>query len=82
MDKQYYTTDNLGLAAFVALNGLKFKCMELCQDRGKKKAQIVFDDISGIGPSLEREFIGSREKMYRDLIFFFRNKIDETMRGV
>ncbi len=82
MDKQYYVTDNLGVAAYAALNGLKFRCAEAQQDRGKKKVLMVFDDDAGLGLSLEREFIGSREKMYRDLIFFFRNKIDETMKGV
>ena len=78
---QYYMTANLGIAAYMALNGLSHRVTERHKNsRGKSFALFVFDDPSGLGPSLEFDYTTSREKQYRDFINLFRNMAEKTIR--
>ena len=82
MENQVYATDNLGIAAFAALNGLSHVGTELHPGKyGKKRAFFIFDDEAGIGPSLEKEFLRSKEKLYKDYLTHFRTVANKTMEG-
>lgn len=75
-----YSTPNLALAAYCALYGLKYVRTDIGKARnGRDQVYFVFEDEAGIGNELEREFIGSREKKFRDFLYFFRNVVDEAL---
>lgn len=81
-DQRMYATDNLGIAAFLALNGLSHVGTELHPGKyGKKRAFFIFDDEAGLGPSLEKEFVRSKEKLYKDYLTHFRTVASKTMDG-
>lgn len=81
-DYGVFETDNLGVAAYVALRGLSH-----CGNRkgegkgGKFKIFFRFDDPGNIGQALERDYFTSKEKQYRDLLFFFRGEVETSMRS-
>lgn len=79
--KNNYSTDNLGLASYLALKGLVFIEAKVEVIFGKKKVVMFFEDSLGQASILDREYVASSEKKYRDFIFFFRNKIDEALKG-
>ena len=84
MNKEYkkeFKTDNLALAPFLQMNGLKYLRAE--PNLGKNDKPVVcfvFEDKLGIGRDLELEFVKSDFKRYRDLSFFFRNEIEKLKR--
>jgi len=75
-----YETDNLGLAAYMALNGLDYVGTKLGVGKNEKlKVYFQFNDIAGAGPTLEKDFLISSEKRFRDYLFFFRSEVDKGM---
>jgi len=75
-EKITYETDNLAIAAFFELNGLKYKNCCLGTGRnGNSIVNFVFEDSKRIGRDLERSYRNSNEKKYRELLLFFRHEI-------
>ena len=78
--KSAYETDNLGLAAYMALNGLEYVGTRQGLGKNEKlKVFFQFNDIAGAGPILEKDFLISTEKRFRDYLFFFRGEVDKGM---
>lgn len=79
-DKTAYETDNLGLAAYMALNGLEYTGTRLGVGKNEKlKVYFQFNDITGASSVLEKDFLISNEKRFRDFLFFFRGEVDKGM---
>ncbi len=79
-DNNLFETDNLGISAYLALSGLSYVKSVVRQGRNlKQKVVMQFDDPGGIGSSLAQEFVTSKEKKYRDFLFYFRSQIQETL---
>jgi hypothetical protein len=71
-----YNTDNLAVAAYLDINGLKYLGFNLGTGRnGKSMVMFRFEDEKGIAIDLERSYRNSKEKLYRDSILFFRNEV-------
>lgn len=78
---QEFSTDNLALAPYLQMNGLKYVRAEPAIGKNDKPVvMFVFEDSKGIGKDLELDFARSDVKQYRDLLFFFRNEIDKLKR--
>ena len=78
MSTKEYKSDNLGLCPYLEMNGLKYLRAEVGIGKNDKSVVLfVFEDRLGVGRDLERDFIRSNEKKYRDLLFFFRNEIEK-----
>lgn len=78
-----YRTDNLGLAPYLELHGLRYVRSEISLGKNDKPVVVfVFEDKLGVGKDLELDFMRSNEKRYRDLLFFFRNEIEKLKRQV
>lgn len=74
--KKLFTTDNLALAPYLLNQGLKFLYTEYGYGKNNKRRIIfVFEDIQGVGRELERSFLNSPEKRYKDSLHYFRNQI-------
>ena len=74
MSDKLFKTDNLSLAPFLLINGLKFVKTDECQGKNnKKRTFFVFEDPAGVGKDLERSFLNSPEKRYREAWLFMRN---------
>lgn len=79
----YYATDNLSLCPYLDLNGLRFVKAEISFGRyDKPVVSFIFEDELGVGKDLERAFIRSTEKKYRDLLLFYRKEIEKLKRQV
>lgn len=63
-----FETADLDLAAYLAHNELKFLGSRVEYDKNQRRAKAVmrFEDPRGVGRDLERSFISSAEKQYRD----------------
>jgi hypothetical protein len=81
LEKKEFKTDNLGLAPYLEMSGLKYLRSELTIGKYDKPVIVfVFDDPRGVGKDLELDFVRSDVKRYRDLLFFFRNEIEKLKR--
>jgi hypothetical protein len=81
MVKKIYSTDNLALCPYLEMNGLKYLKAELSVGKNDRSVVIfIFEDNLGVGRDLERSFMHSNEKKYRDLGLFFRNEIEKLKR--
>ena len=73
-----FKTDNLSLAPYLQMNGLKYLRAEPSIGKNDKPVvSFVFEDSKNIGKDLELDFIKSDFKSYRDLTFFYRNEIEK-----
>lgn len=82
MDK-IYRTDNLALAPYLQMNGLKYlKAEPSFGKNDKAKIEFLFEDPKGMGKDLELDFMRSEFKEYRSLFFFFRNEIEKLNRDL
>ena len=71
-----FKTDNLSLAPYLFNRGLKFLRTEYGLGKNnKRKVIFVFDDPKSVGKELERSFLNSDEKKYKDSLHYFRNQI-------
>lgn len=81
-DKEF-RTDQLAIAPYLLLNGLKYLRSEISLGKYDKPVVVfVFEDPYGVGKDLELDFVKSEFKKYRDTLFFFRNEIEKLMRKV
>jgi len=76
-----YSTDNIAIAAYLDLNGLRFIRVELKPSSIKRTVVFIFEDSRNIAQDLERAFRNSREKNYRDSLLFFRNEVFKVLNG-
>lgn len=76
MNQKTFITDNLALAPYLLNQGLKFLHAEYGYGKNNKRRIIfVFEDAQGVGRELERSFLNSPEKRYKDSLHYFRNQI-------
>lgn len=76
-----FKTDNLSLAPYLKMNGLRYLRAEPSIGKNDKPVvAFVFEDPQGVGKDLELDFVRSDFKAYRDLIFFYRNEIEKMRR--
>ena len=76
-----FKTDNLSLAPFLQMNGLRYLRAEPSIGKNDKPVvAFVFEDTIGVGRDLELDFVRSDFKAYRDLTFFYRNEIEKMRR--
>lgn len=77
--KNIYKTDNLTLAPYLDMEGLKYvgHVIESFEDSNREvfKVFFCFEDPKQIGMDLALNFTSSREKLYRTKYAFFRNEI-------
>lgn len=78
-----FETANLDLAAFLMLEGLKYIGCKVTVDAEHKKprALIKFSDEKGSARDLERIFINSREKQYRDLTKYLLKEVHSAVKN-
>jgi len=77
-----FKTDNLALAPYLLNEDLEYLGVEIGPGKNnKQKVIFVFSDIKNIGKDLERAFLNSREKRYRDSMHYFRSQIQKAMNG-
>ncbi len=80
-NKKEYKTDSLALCPYLEMNGLRYVRSELSIGKNDKPVvSFIFEDKLGVGKDLELDFVRSNEKRYRDLLFFFRNEIENLKR--
>ena len=81
--KGVFETANLDLAAFLMLEGLKYIGCNVTfdQDYKKPRALIKFADEKGAARDLERIFINSREKQYRDLTKYLLKEVHSAVKN-
>ena len=75
-----YKSDNLALAPYLTLNGLKYIKKEATKENGKIKIYFIFQDDENKGEQLSLDFNRSDFKQYRDLTLFFRTEIEKAKR--
>ena len=76
-----FTTYDVDLAAFLMLQGLKF--IECVLEPGIKPRVVMrFFDEKQVARDLERVFMGTEVKRYRDLHKYLLREIHRTMREV
>ena len=74
-----YETTNVDLASFLILEGIKLLECRM-QDRGRKIVVLRFLDEKQNFLDLERVYLGSEFKKYRDINKWLLKKIHETLR--
>jgi len=75
-----FITDNLALAPYLFNEGLHY--LGLTRGIGKNqkpKIIFIFEDPKNIGKDLEKAFLNSREKRYRDSMHYFRSQIQKAL---
>lgn len=78
-----YKTDNLALAPYLDMEGLKYIGRYSEVIKGKiAKIFFCFEDPKNIGNELALSFTDSREGTYRKKYAFFRNEIEEEKNKV
>ncbi len=83
MRNKEFKTDQLAVAPYLMLQGLKYLRAEISMGKYEKPVVVfVFEDPHGVGKDLELDFVKSEFKKYRDVTFFFRNEIEKLMRKV
>jgi len=71
-----YKTDNMAIAAYLDVNGLRYLGSDTGEGRSKKRVVFFkFEDEKEIALDLERAYRNSSEKNYRDAMMFFRNEV-------
>ena len=77
-----FETDNLDLAAFLMLHDVEFVGCEVKIDVKKRKPKAImkFKDSKQNARDLERLFITSGEKRYRDLTKYLLKQVHKAVR--
>jgi len=80
MEKLFKTCD-LDLAAFLMLHDLKYVGVEKIKDQesNKTKIQMIFYDPRNIALDLNRIFIMSEQKKYREFLKFLLKEIHKEL---
>lgn len=75
-NNKIFKTDNLSLAPYLLNQGLKFIETEMGVGKNnQKRILFIFADPKCIGKDLERAFLNSLEKRYKDSLHYFRNQL-------
>lgn len=75
-----FRTDNLALAPYLLNEELTYLGIERGIGKNNKpKVVFIFNDPKQIGRDLERAFLNSREKRYRDSMHYFRSQIQKAL---
>lgn len=75
-----FKTDNLALAPYLLNEDLKYLGVQKGIGKNNKtKVFFIFEDPKDIGKDLERAFLNSREKKYRDSMHYFRSQIQKAL---
>lgn len=83
MDMKYYKTDNLALAPFLSMQGLKYIGCDIdSRNENVYKVVFIFEDSRDIGNELALEFTNSKERLYRNKYAFFRNEIEKAKKKI
>lgn len=82
MEKKIYKTANLDLAAFLMLEGLQYLYSERGVDSrtDKEIALLCFDDSRSNARDLERVFLNSEYKKYRDLTKYLLKEVHSCLK--
>lgn len=82
MANRTYETQDLDLAAFLMSQGLQYLGSELDAESsyGQPKATLRFADEKQIARDLERVFLTSPEKRYRDVLKFLLREAHRTVK--
>lgn len=75
-----FETTNLDLAAFLMFEGIKFLECEKSQSHGKDIVVLRFLDEKQNCLDLERVFMGSEFKRYRDLVKYLLKEVHAKLR--
>jgi len=76
--EKVYRTDNLALAPYLFMEGLKYIGCDIESKNGNNhKIVFCFEDGKNIGGELALNFSKSRERLYKTTWSFFRNQIEE-----
>lgn len=76
-DKNYYETDNLSLAPYLAMYDLKY--VGIKKEPRSNKYLFVFEDGKMQGNDLAMSFLKSNERRYKNFWSFFRNELSKAM---
>lgn len=75
-EERTFKTDSLALAPYLLNKGLKFiKAINGAGKNNKRRILFIFEDPANVGKELERSFLNSDEKRYKDSLHYFRNQI-------
>lgn len=74
--KKLYKTNNTDLAAFLLLEGIEISHLE----KEANSVTIYFNDPKANCADLERVFISSREKKYRDLHKYLLKQVHSKLK--
>lgn len=78
-----FSTHDVDLAAFLMLQGLKFiECKKDESPGSKPRVLMRFFDEKEVARDLERVFMGSDIKKYRDFHKYMLKEIHRTMKGI
>jgi len=78
-----FKTDNLALAPFLSMQGLKYVGCDIdTRNHNVYKVVFMFEDPRDIGNEMALDFTNSREKLYRGKYAFFRNEIEITKKKI
>ena len=79
-----FETDNVDLAAFLAMNDFVYLgCKtELDPETERPRGVLQFEDPKEVGIDLERVFLNSEFKKYRDQNKYFLREVHKSMKKV
>ncbi len=77
-----FETNNVDLGAYLMLEGIPYTGCRVEADRkGDPQAVMMFEDVKGICRDLERVFVASREKRFRDLNKYLLKDVHREVRS-
>ena len=76
-ENNYFFTESVDLAAFLAMNDLRYVgyTTDLDISSERLKGVLKFEDPRGIARDLERAFLNSEFKKYRDMNKYFLKQV-------
>jgi len=80
--KKSYQTDNLALAPYLYMEGMKYMGCETITKDKIYKVVFSFEDPKNIGNELALDFSRSKERQYKDTWSFFRNEISSAQEQI
>jgi len=75
-----YQTDNLALAPYLYMEGMKYSGWDLVSSKNDTvyKVVFIFEDPNDLGSELALNFSRSKERQYKNTWSFFRNEIENA----
>ena len=82
MESKTYEIDNLAIASYFEVQGLKYLGSKVLKDNNDRDVVwFIFEDLHSVGRDIERSFRNSKEKKYWDSFLFFRSEIFKTLKS-